>query len=131
MSVKKAIVRLSNLLSNTISIIFFIAALLNLIFNNPVFGFEGSMIANAAIMFIGFPSTKAFAIAIENHVTDEWDKAILKIFLWLNSFMFFIAGLYTLTFGAIPDKIGIPMVAVVLFSSAILLYRLWKWRWFK
>ena len=131
MSVKKTIIRLSKILSDGISIIYFIAGLLNLIFNNPIFGFEGNMLANAAIMFIGYPATKLLNNAIGDNVSDEWDKAILKILLWFNSFMFFIAGLYSLTFGIIPDIIGIPMTALVLFSSAVFLYRLWKWRWFK
>ena len=131
MSVKRTIIRLSKLLADSISIIYFIAGLLNLIFNNPIFGFEGNMIANAAIMFIGYPATKFLNDAIGNNVNDEWDKSILRILLWFNSFMFFIAGLYSLTFGMIPDMIGIPMIALVLLSSAVFLYRLWKWRWFK
>lgn len=131
MSVKQAVIRLSKLVSGTIPIIFFIAGLLNLIFNNPMFGFEGNILANAAIMFIGFPATKALDNAIGDRVSDEWDKAVLKLLLWFNSFMFFIAGIYSLTFGTLPDMIGIPMVVLVLFSSAVFLYRLWKWRWFQ
>ena len=131
MDIKKLIIKLSNPLSKTISVIFLTAGLLNLFFNNSEFGFEGNILINAVILFVGYSVAKTLDKAIDGQITDEFDKAVSKILLWFNSFMFLIAGIYSLAIGTIPDEIGIPMVISVIISSAVLLYVLWRWRWFR
>ena len=131
MDIKKLIIKLSNPLSKTISVIFLTAGLLNLFFNNPEFGFEGNILINAVILFVGYYVAKTLDKAIDGQITDEFDKAVSKILLWFNSFMFLIAGIYSLAIGTIPDEIGIPMVISVIISSAVLLYVLWRWWWFR
>lgn len=130
MKLKSAMIALSQQLSKTIAPIFFAAGALNFIFNNPAFGFEGNPILNGVIFFIGYPITKAFADTIEKQINDEWDRAVALILLWFDSFMFFLAGVYSLALGTIPDIVGIPMLIAILLSSAVLLYRIWKYKWF-
>ncbi len=125
------IIKISNRLSQTISILYLLAGILNVIFNNYFFGAEGNLIINGIILSLGYPLVKKLVEIIKTNITDELDCAVAVMLLWINSFIFLFAGIYSITIGEIPDCIGIPMVALLVLSSFIFLMRLWKWRWFR
>ena len=129
--ISKIIITASKKLSKTIAWIYFLAGILNVVFNNSFFGAEGNFILNLIIFAVGYPMTKCLTDIIEKNISDEFDRAVSIMLLWFNSFIFLAAGIYSLTFGEIPDIIGIPMVTLLLISSALFLVRLWKWRWFR
>ena len=125
------LIKASEGLTKTISVLYLLAGILNLIFNNMFFGSEGNLIVNGIILFVGYPLVKKLVEIIKANITDELDCAVAVMMLWINSFIFLFAGVFSITIGEIPDSLGIPMLVLLMVSSFILLMRLWKWRWFR
>lgn len=125
------LIKASEGLTKTISVLYLLAGILNLIFNNMFFGSEGNLIVNGIILFVGYPLVKKLVEIIKANITDELDCAVAVMMLWINSFIFLFAGVFSITIGEIPDSLGIPMLVLLMASSFILLMRLWKWRWFR
>ena len=125
------LIKASEGLTKTIRVLYLLAGILNLIFNNMFFGGEGNLIVNGIILFVGYPLVKKLVEIIKANITDELDCAVAVMMLWINSFIFLFAGVFSITIGEIPDSLGIPMLALLMVSSFILLMRLWKWRWFR
>ena len=125
------LIKASEGLTKTISVLYLLAGILNLIFNNMFFGSEGNLIVNGIVLFVGYPLVKKLVEIIKANITDELDCAVAVMMLWINSFIFLFAGVFSITIGEIPDSLGIPMLVLLMVSSFILLMRLWKWRWFR
>ena len=125
------LIKASEGLTKTIRVLYLLAGILNLIFNNVFFDGEGNLIVNGIILFVGYPLVKKLVEIIKANITDELDCAVAVMMLWINSFIFLFAGVFSITIGEIPDSLGIPMLALLMVSSFILLMRLWKWRWFR
>ena len=125
------LIKASEGLTKTIRVLYLLAGILNLIFNNMFFDGEGNLIVNGIILFVGYPLVKKLVEIIKANITDELDCAVAVMMLWINSFIFLFAGVFSITIGEIPDSLGIPMLALLMVSSFILLMRLWKWRWFR
>ena len=125
------LIKASEGLTKTIRVLYLLAGILNSIFNNVFFNGEGNLIVNGIILFVGYPLVKKLVEIIKANITDELDCAVAVMMLWINSFIFLFAGVFSITIGEIPDSLGIPMLALLMVSSFILLMRLWKWRWFR
>lgn len=118
-----------NILSKVVPALFTLAAILNLIFNNEFWGFEGNIILNAAILFLGTPMYQRLCREISKKTTPKTAVKLL-IPLGADAFVFLLVGFISILTGKLDGVVLYILLATIALSSVYFLYLLYLWKYY-
>lgn len=118
-----------NILSKVVPALFTLAAILNLIFNNEFWGFEGNIILNAAILFLGTPMYQRLCREISKKATPKTAVKLL-IPLGADAFVFLLVGFISILTGKLDGVVLYILLATIALSSVYFLYLLYLWKYY-
>lgn len=121
--------KVNYILSRSIPIVFITAACINLLFNNEWFGFEGNIVQNLIIFFVGAPIYIKLCRAIPKKATPITALKLL-ITLCIDTIVFLSAGAISIITGYLDGYVLGILLVIMVVSSAYFIYLLYKWKYY-